>query len=93
MNGLLVLFPIMVLGIAVSAIISSSILKMQRLRLEEARLRAGNPADLEDVVRQVTDLQHEMAELQERVDFTERMLAQARETPALPEAPPPRQLP
>jgi Tfp pilus assembly protein PilO len=93
MNGLFVLVPIMVLGLGVSAIISSSILKMQRLRFEEAKLRAGNPADLEEVVRQVSDLQHEMAELQERVDFTERMLAQARETPALPASPETRLLP
>jgi len=93
MNGLYALIPIMALGIAVTAIISSSILKLQRLRLEEARLRAGNPTEMEDLVRQVSDLQQEMAELQERVDFTERLLAQARETPALPAAPPTRQLP
>jgi len=93
MNGLFVLLPIMFLGLGVSAIISSSILKMQRLRLEEAKLRAGNPADLEEVVHQVSELQQEMAELQERVDFTERMLAQARETAQLPSAPETRQLP
>ena len=93
MNGMFVLVPIMFLGLGVSAIISSSILKMQRLRLEEAKLRAGNPAELEDVLHQVSELQQEMAELQERVDFTERMLAQARETPALPASPETRRLP
>jgi Tfp pilus assembly protein PilO len=92
-NGLFVLIPIMFLGIGVAAIISSSILKMQRLRLEEARLRAGDSADMNDLVRQVSALQHEVAELQERVEFAERMLAQAGERPGLPAAPPPHQVP
>ena len=92
-NGVFVLIPIMVLGIGVSAIISSSILKIQRLRLEEARLRAGDPAEMSDLLAQVSALQHDMGELQERVDFTERMLAQVRETPALPGAAPPHQPP
>ena len=67
----------------------SSLLKLQRLRLEEAKLRAGDPGDMNDLVRQVSALQHELTEVQERLDFAERMLAQARETPGLPAAPPP----
>ena len=93
MNGLFVFVPIMVLGIGVAAIISSSILKLQRLRLEEARLRAGDPGDMSDIAQQVSALQHDVAELQERVDFAERLLTQVRETSALPPAPPPHQLP
>lgn len=87
MNGLLVLMPIMVLGIGVSAIISSSILKIQRMKLEEAKLRSGDPAEVGELAHQVSVLQQDVAELQERVDFAERMLAQAREAPALPPAP------
>jgi Tfp pilus assembly protein PilO len=87
-NGSFVLIPIMILGIAVAAIVSSSILKVQRLRLEEARLRAGDPGDMTDLVRQVSDLQHEVTELQERLDFAERILAQVKERPGLPAAPP-----
>ena len=87
-NGFFVLLPIMVLGISVAAIVSSSILKVQRLRLEEAKLRAGEPADMNDLARQVSDLQHELAEVHERLDFTERILATVRETPGLPAAPP-----
>ena len=90
MNGIFVLIPIMVLGIAVAAIVSSSLLKIQRLRLEEAKLRAGDPGDMNDLARQVSALQHELAEVQERLDFAERMIAQGRETPGLPAAPPPR---
>lgn len=93
MNGIFVLIPIMVLGIAVAAIVSTSLLKLQRLRLEEARLRAGDPGDINYLVRQVSALQHEMTEVQERLDFAERMLAQGREPPGLPAAPPTHQLP
>lgn len=92
-DGIFVLVPIMVLGIAVAWIVSSSILKIQRLRLEEARLKAGEPGDMNDLARQVSDMQQELAEVQERLDFTERILAQNRETPGLPAAPPPKQLP
>ena len=92
MNGLVVLISITVMSIGVTGIIASSILKMQRMRLEEAKLRAGDPADVSELAEQVSSLQHDMAELQERVDFAERMLAQAREAPALPPAPT-RQLP
>jgi hypothetical protein len=79
----------MVLGIAVAAIVSSSMLRIQRLRLEEAKLRAGDPGDMSDLARQVSELQHELTDVQERLDFAERMLAQVRETPGLPAAPPP----
>jgi len=89
MNGIFVLIPIMVLGIAVAAIVSTSLLKLQRLRLEEARLRAGDHGDMDDLVRQVSALQHELTEVQERLDFAERMLTQGREPPGLPAAPPP----
>jgi Tfp pilus assembly protein PilO len=88
-NGVFVLVPIMVLGIAVAAIVSSSVLKIQRLRLEEARLRAGDPDDTNDLARQVSALQHELTEVQERLDFAERILAQGRVAPGLPAAPPP----
>jgi len=88
MNGLSIIIPIVFLGLAVTGIISAVIVKLQRLRIEEARLRGGAAAD-EDLAHQVAILQHEMAELQERVDFAERMLAQMKEPPALPRVPGP----
>jgi Tfp pilus assembly protein PilO len=88
MNGLSIIIPIVFLGLAVTGIISAVIVKLQRLRIEEARLRAGSFGD-EDLVHQVTMLQQEMAELQERVDFAERMLAQMKEARALPRVPDP----
>lgn len=89
MNGIFVLVPIMVLGIAVAGIVSASILKIQRLKLEEARLRAGDPDDMNDLAHKVSELQQEMIEMQERLDFAERMLAQVRDKPGLPPAPSP----
>jgi len=52
-----------------------------------ARLRAARPqalpadvaARLEELERGVQNLQHELAETQERVDFAERLLGKARE--------------
>ena len=55
--------------------------------LKIARLRAGRPQTsstdvaerLEAVEHRVEDLQHELAETQERLDFAERLLTKARE--------------
>jgi predicted nucleic acid-binding Zn-ribbon protein len=55
--------------------------------LKLARLRAARPqapsadvtARLEEVERGVQDLRQELAETQERLDFTERLLSKARE--------------
>lgn len=87
MDGVFVLLPIMFLGIGVAGIVSSSILKVQRLRLEEAKLRAGDPGELGDLVRQVSALQHQLTDVQDRLDFAERMLAQVKPPPGLPAAP------
>lgn len=88
MNGIFVLVPIMVMGVAVAGIVSASIIKLQRLRLEEARLHSGDP-DQAHLVHQVAALQNEVAEIQERLEFAERLLAQGRERPSLPEPPHP----
>src|SRR2546422_2233369 len=55
--------------------------------LKLARLRAARPqsasadviARLEEIERGVQDLRHELAETQERLDFTQRVLSKARE--------------
>jgi Tfp pilus assembly protein PilO len=84
-NGISFGISIVILGLAVTGIISAVILKLQRLKIEEARLAAGSAGD-EELAHQVAVLQNEMAELQERVDFSERMLAQLKDLPALPRA-------
>ncbi len=88
MNGVFVLVPIMVLGVAVTGIISSVYLKMQRMKLEELKLRAGDSGDTEELAHEVAELRRELIDVHERLDFTERMLAQVRERPGLPGAPP-----
>jgi hypothetical protein len=92
-NGIFALIPIMALAIPVSAIVFSSLLKLQRLRLEEARLRAGDTGDGDGLARQVESLARELADVQERLDFAERLLAQGRETRGLPGAAVPNQSP
>lgn len=86
MSGLFVMIPIMILGIAVSGIISASILKMQRLRLEEAKLRVGDSGDIDQLAARVVALEQELAEVHERLDFTERLLVQGRAQAELPPA-------
>jgi hypothetical protein len=66
--------------IPITAIIAFAAVKI-------ARLRAGRPetpsadvtARLETLEHEVQSLHHELAEAQERLDFTERLLSQARE--------------
>ena len=56
----------------------------RRMRLEEARLRAGalGPGSEDDIAAlqdEVGEVRRELGEVQERLDFAERMLTQARE--------------
>ncbi len=88
------LIPIMALAIPVAAVVFYGLQKVMRLRIEEARVRAGGlgaggSAELESLRADVAHLQHELVEVQERLDFTERMLAQTRERDRLPGAPGP----
>lgn len=47
--------------------------------------RARDDAPIERLNQEVAELRGEMAEVQERLDFAERLLAQQRERPGLPE--------
>ena len=86
----LVLFiPILALSIPVLGIVMGGILKLARLRFEEAKVRAGvlpdgAMAELEQMRGEVEQLRQELAEVHERIDFTERLLAQRREQDKLP---------
>lgn len=75
--------PIMALAIPVAAIVMGGLLKLRRLRLEEANLRVqgGDSSSSEEVQALRSDLdtlQRQLSELNERVDFTERLLARGR---------------
>lgn len=72
------MIPILALSIPVVAIIFSSLVKMARFKAEAQRGALPSPeldsrmAALED---EVVSLRHELIETQERLDFTERLLA------------------
>ncbi len=75
--------PIMALAIPVAAIVMGGLLKLRRLRVEEAnlRIRGGDPGSSDEVHALRSDLdmlQRQLSELNERVDFTERLLARGR---------------
>ena len=77
------LIPLMALAIPVAAIVMSGLLKMSRLRVEEARLRieggdAGSSEEVQALRSELDTVRRELGELNERVDFTERLLARGR---------------
>jgi Tfp pilus assembly protein PilO len=91
-QSIALLIPILALSIPVMAIISSGLQKVWRLRIEEARVRAGAlaegaEAELDHVRVEVEQLRRELTEVQERLDFAERLLARKAEPPPLPGAP------
>lgn len=73
------MIPVLALSIPVVAIISSSVLKLARIKAEAQRASLVNP-ELESrmaaLEEEVVSLRHELVETQERLDFTERLLAQ-----------------
>ena len=57
-----------------------TVIKIARLRASRLQSPSADvTARLEAVERDVQDLQHELAETQERLDFAERLLSKARE--------------
>lgn len=83
------LIPILALAIPVSAIVLHGLQKIARIRLEEARLRAGagepgSPGEMAALRDEVGDLRRELGEVQERLDFAERLLSQGRDAERIP---------
>ena len=83
---LALLIPILALAIPVTAIVFSGLHKMAKLRLEEARLRLhGGESPPSEAVHELREefeaMRSELIELQERVDFAERLLASPRPRP------------
>jgi hypothetical protein len=74
------LIPLAALGIPIAAIVMRGVQRVAQLRIEETRMRlqggAGDPAELDALRDDVAALRQEMSEVQERLDFTERLLAQ-----------------
>jgi hypothetical protein len=76
-QAIAVMIPIFALMIPIVAIVGSFMLKIQKAKLDEARLHAGDPgvlAEVEELRQELHQVRGELAEMQERLDFTERML-------------------
>jgi hypothetical protein len=88
-HALALLIPILALAIPVTAIVFSGLMKLARVRLEETRIRAGAlgggaESELAALREEVDGLRQELGEVQERVDFAERLLTRAGESERLP---------
>ena len=86
-HALGVLIPIIALLIPVVAIVMGGLQKIKRMQIEEATLNAGLGGS-EEEIRALRDeleqLRGEVGEMQERLDFTERLLARNAESERLP---------
>ncbi|MEP7326058.1 MAG: hypothetical protein ABI836_08940 [Gemmatimonadota bacterium] len=89
-NIIFAFIPILALAIPVAAIVFHGIQKVARIRLEETRLRlqgdSGSPEEIQAIQNDVETMRRELSELQERVDFTERVLARPQAQQPLPPA-------
>jgi hypothetical protein len=86
-RALAILIPIFALAIPVGAIIMGGLIKMKKLSLEEAKVRAQGLGgtgehELHQLRGEVDQLRSELSEVHERLDFTERLLARG-DRPAL----------
>ena len=77
-----IMIPILALCIPLSVIVTNGMAKLMKLRIEEARVRAGlegGSVEVDELRQEVHELRRELGEVQERLDFTERALLQVRE--------------
>ncbi|HET7024561.1 MAG TPA: hypothetical protein VFI39_05095 [Gemmatimonadales bacterium] len=77
---LALLIPILAISIPLAAVIIRGYHTTIRLRIEELKARGGSGEGDAEAIEQ---LRQEVAEIQERLDFTERLLAQTRESERL----------
>jgi predicted nuclease with TOPRIM domain len=82
-EGFAVFIPIVALCIPVAAIVVNGLQKLARLRIEEAKVKAGlwdgqSAAELSELREEMGDVRRELSEVQERLDFAERLLASGR---------------
>lgn len=88
---LALLIPMVAMAIPIAAIVMHGLQQVWRLRLEEARTRAQavgavGSERVEALEGEVAEMRRELGEVQERLDFTERALVQARERQRLRES-------
>ena len=76
-QSIAVMIPIVALLIPIAAIVIGGMVKIQKSKLDEAKLRAGDPgvlAEVDELRQELQQVRGELVEVQERLDFTERML-------------------
>ena len=89
-QSLAVMIPLFALAIPIVAIIAGSVLKLQKAKME--MLRMGTQSDpgllneVDELRNEVHQLRGELTEVQERLDFTERLLTNQHDRPQLPGA-------
>lgn len=89
-QALAVMIPVIVMLIPLSAVILNGWQKIIKLRIEEAKARGAAPEssrEIDDLRSEVDQLRREFGEMQERLDFTERLLARNKEHNQLPGPP------
>lgn len=87
---LAVMIPVIVMLIPLSAVVLNGWQKIIKLRIEEAKVRGAAPEsshEIEDLRTEVEMVRRELGEVQERLDFTERLLARNTEREKLPGPP------
>jgi hypothetical protein len=88
-----ILIPLFALAIPLLVIGLNGMQKVQRLRIEELKLRAGelggDGGAVEELRAEVDELRRELSEVHERLDFTERLLARNADRDRLPGGPQP----
>jgi len=74
---LAVMIPVIVMLIPLSAVILNGWGKIIKLRIEEAKVRGAPESgrEIDDLRAEIEHVRRELGEMQERLDFTERLLA------------------
>lgn len=89
-QSIALLIPLFALAIPIVGIVASSLLKLQKSRMELLRLQGqadpGLLNELDELRNEVHQLRGELTEVQERLDFTERLLTNRHDRPHLPGA-------
>ena len=77
-QSLALLIPILALSIPVLGLVFAGFQRYAKLRLEETRLKmqgGSSSQDMEALRSEMDDMRRELGEVQERLDFAERLLA------------------
>jgi hypothetical protein len=89
-QSIALMIPLFALAIPIIGILAGSVLKLQKSRMELLRLQGqadpGLLHELDELRQEIHQLRGELTEVQERLDFTERLLSNRHDRPQLPGA-------